>query len=258
MTKLLVMTDPHLTPGAERIIDLDPLDRLTATLDHAAHNHPDAERLILNGDLTHHGDRESYRKLHTALVDRLWPVSLVMGNHDNRGIFREVFPDCPVDPSGFVQSVVDMDSLRIITLDSLDEDGIVPMHAGHLCQRRLDWLATQLADAGKKPCLVFLHHPPFRSGFDGMDDIRLLNAAAFAEVLSHGPVAHVFAGHIHRNITSTVGSIPVTVLKSTCHQMPMLLGTDGSHHSVDEPSGYAIVLVDGADVVVHLEDVPAD
>ncbi len=255
MTKLLVMTDLHLTPGAERIIGLDPLERLLASLDHAAETHADAERLILSGDLTHYGDRESYQKLRDALTDRPWPVSFLMGNHDQRGKFRDVFPESPVDPDGFVQSVVDTGPLRIITLDSLDQDDVVLQHAGHLCDRRLDWLEAQLVDAGETPCLVFLHHPPFRSGFSGMDDIRLLNDDAFADVLSKGPVAHVFAGHIHRNITATVGSTPVTVFKSTCHQMPMLLGANGSHHSVDESSGYGIKLADGDSIVVHFEDV---
>ena len=255
MTKLLVMTDLHLTPGAERIVGLDPLERLLQALDHAAQRHSDAERLILTGDLTHFGDRASYRKLRDALSNRPWPISPLLGNHDRREAFLEIFPETPVDEKGFVQSTVDLDGLRLITLDSLDEDGEVTEHAGYLCRDRLDWLDAQLVTAKDVPCLVFLHHPPFRTGFTGMDDIMLKNEAAFRDTLAKGPVAHVFAGHVHRTITSTLGSIPVTLFKSTCHQMPMLLGEDGSHHSVDEPGGYGIVLATGDDVVVHFEDV---
>ena len=254
MSKLLVMTDLHLTPGAERINGLDPLERLRDGLDHAVRNHPDADHLILTGDLTHYGDADSYGKLALVLEDRPWPISFLIGNHDRRAAFLAAFPDCPTDPNGFVQSAVDAGDVRLITLDSVDEDGIVAEHAGHLCAERLDWLAGQLQAAGDRPCVLFLHHPPFKTGFKGMDDIRLMNDTAFLDVVQEGPVAHIFAGHVHRTIVSSARNIPATIFKSTCHQMPMLLGAAGSSHSVDEPGAYGIVLTDGANVVVHFED----
>ena len=57
-----------------------------------------------------------------------------------------------------------------------------------------------------------------------------------------------------RTITASVDGLPVTVFKSPCHQMPMLLGAPGFGHSVAEPGAYGIILTDGADVVVHFED----
>jgi hypothetical protein len=67
-------------------------------------------------------------------------------------------------------------------------------------------------------------------------------------------VKHVFAGHIHRTITASIDGLPITVFKSPCHQMPMILGQEGSGHSVDEPGAYGIILTDGDNVVVHFED----
>lgn len=255
MTKLLVMTDLHLTPGAERIIGMDPLERFLTSLRHASRHHPDAERLVITGDLTHYGDAESYQKLGDAVADCPWPISFLLGNHDKRAAFRTAFPTCPVDQNGFVQSVIDLGTLALLTLDTLDEEGVVTTHGGYLCQYRLDWLTKELERLNGKPCLLFLHHPPFRTGFSGMDAIRLLNDDAFLKRVSGSSVTHIFAGHIHRNITSSVADIPVTVFKSTFHQMPMLLGKDGSHHSVDEPSAYGIILVTDGSVVVHFEDV---
>ena len=54
-TKVLVMTDIHITKPGQRIIGLDPTERFRACLTHAAQNHPDADALVLTGDLTHHG-----------------------------------------------------------------------------------------------------------------------------------------------------------------------------------------------------------
>lgn len=254
MSKLLVMTDLHLTSRGKRIIGLDPLQRFEDGLNHAATHHPDADRLILTGDLSHYGETKSYQHLAEALKNRPWPVSFLLGNHDERAKFRTSFPDCPTDGYGFVQSVVDLGKLHLIMLDSLDEDGRVPMHAGFLCEQRLAWLSDQLVAAGDTPCLLFLHHPPFMTGFTGMDAIRLQNEAELLDLIESGPIAHIFAGHVHRTVMSSVRGIPVTVFKSTCHQMPMQLGAEGSHHSVDEPGAYGIILTDGPDVVVHSED----
>lgn len=253
MSKLLILTDLHLTVPPETIIGLDPMARLRAGLEHAARVHPDADRLILTGDLTHHGLPAEYERLRMALRDLPWPVTPLLGNHDRRAAYLAAFPETPLSPGGYVQTEVDLPDVRLITLDTLDEEAEVE-HAGRLCQARLDWLETALDGAQGKPCLLFLHHPPFATGFTGMDAIGLSNAAELLQRIKGRNIAHVFAGHVHRTITATIGGQSITVFKSPCHQMPMLLGESGSGHSVDEPGAYGIVLTRGADVVVHTED----
>ena len=253
MAKILVMTDLHLTLEGETIIGLDPGARLAQGLAHAVRVHPDADRLILMGDLTHHGRGAEYARLKSLLTALPWPVTLMIGNHDNRAAFRAAFPDAATDENGFVQSVTDAGDVRLVCLDTHEIRPSV-QHAGRLCPQRMDWLTRTLA-ADTRPCLVFLHHPPFATGFTGMDGIGLLNAAELrATLAAHANVAHVFAGHIHRTITASVDGLPVTVFKSPCHQMPMLLGAPGFGHSVAEPGAYGIILTVGADVVVHFED----
>lgn len=253
MAKILVMTDLHITPEGETIIGLDPAERLSAGLAHAAETHPDADRLVLMGDLTHHGTAENYARLKPLLAGLPWPVMLMIGNHDTRARFRVAFPDAPTDANGFVQCAVDLGDIRLICLDTHEAEPEVE-HSGRLCPARLAWLDRELA-ADTKPCLVFLHHPPFETGFTGMDRIGLTNAAELRDVLrAHPNVAHVFAGHIHRTITATMDGLPMTVFKSPCHQMPMILGQEGFGHSVDEPGAYGIILTRGDSIVVHFED----
>lgn len=253
MPKILVMTDLHVTVEGETIIGLDPGARLAAGLTHAAETHPDADRLILTGDLTHNGAPAEYSRLRGLLAGLPWPVTLMLGNHDARPAFRTAFPKAMTDPNGFVQGVVDLGDTRLICLDT-HEPTAMPHHSGHLCPARMDWLRATLA-ASTTPCLIFLHHPPFDTGFTGMDRIGLTNAAELRVLLAgHRQVRHVFAGHIHRTISASIGGLHMTVFKSPCHQMPMLLGEDGSGHSVDEPGAYGIVLANGGDVVVHTED----
>lgn len=252
MSKILIMTDPHITLEANRLAGLDSYERFGLGLAHAAAHHPDADHLVVMGDLTHYGTDEEYERVHMILQGLPWPVTLMMGNHDKREIFKKHFPDHDTDEHGYVQNIVDLDDVRLITLDSLEENAHVK-HAGLLCNHRLAFLKDALSTS-RNPCLVFIHHPPFETGFAGMDAISLLNAADVRAVLKGSVATHVFAGHIHRTITASVDGLSITTFKSTCHQMPMLLGHEGSAHSVDEPGAYGIALTRGSDVVVHFDD----
>ncbi len=256
MAKILALTDLHLTGGGERIIGLDPLARFRETLDHAVRHHGDADRMILMGDLTHNGRPAAYRDLKAALSDVPMPITWMLGNHDDRAAFLEVFPEAAVTGTGHVQEAIDLDGCRILTLDTLDgppyyEDH----HGGLLCAERLAWLDRHLRPG---PTVVFTHHPAVPVGLPGMDAIRLANGEALLSRLADlGPV-HLFSGHIHRTIAGSTRGLPWTVFKSTCHQAPLDLGTADSALSVSEPSGYGVILLDGPEVIVHHADVLPD
>ena len=49
--------------------------------------------------------------------------------------------------------------------------------------------------------------------------------------------------------------MPFSILKSTCHQMPMQLGNPSSAVSVDEPGAYGILLTTKDQIILHSEDV---
>lgn len=254
MSKFLVMTDIHLTLPPETIIGLDPVARFSQALQHAARHHPDAERLILTGDLTHHGQPEAFAMLRTMISQLPWPVSLMLGNHDLRAPFLAIFPEAPRDENGFVQQIIDLPDLRLICLDTLDEEPEIE-HAGLICPARLEWLKRALDEAPEHGAMVLMHHPPVDTGFDGMDEIGLSNQTEVRALLeSHPKLRHVMAGHIHRSIWASMAGVPVTILKSTCHQMPMALGDPDCHSSVDEPGAYGIVLTSPRDIIVHSED----
>jgi len=259
MKKLLIFTDIHIVPQGEMIIGLDPLERFAQGLQHALSNHPDAERIVITGDLTHHGTQEEYMRLHDVLSDCPLPISLTLGNHDRRAAFRDVFQNVPVTGEGYVQESVDLDETRLILLDTLDEDA-ANLHGGLLCEDRLHWMDQAIASADGRRVILGLHHPPVLTGFPGMDSIGLANRSELASRLAqHDTVVQILAGHIHRTIQGNLAvnetrNIPVFMFKSTCHQMPMHLTTDDHHISVDEPGAYGIVLNSEDGILVHTED----
>lgn len=255
MQKILVLTDLHITAAGETIIGLDPLERLTAVLAAAQADHPDAAHLILTGDLTHHGTGAEYHRLKHALADLPWPVTYMLGNHDRRAPFRAAFPKAAVTDDGYVQTFHDLPGWRLICLDTLDDPAPPDRHSGILCQARMDWLRETLATTPDR-AVVFLHHPPVVTGFDGMDAIRLRNDQDVLDLLAQFPCAvQLVAGHVHRNISGHAGHLPFVIFKSPCHQMPMKLGAPGSAHSVDEPGAYGILLLGDGGVVAHSNDV---
>lgn len=267
MSKLIVFTDLHILPEGGRIIGLDPSERLRKGIAHVNLHHPDTHHVLFTGDLTHRGDVASYQRLRDLLSELRCPYSLLLGNHDQRENFLSVFPEAPLDANGFVQQALDIaphtgqgvhpDGARLLLLDTLFAPpyNFPGSYSGFLCEQRMDWLAQQLASAGKRPVHIFMHHPPHATGFVGMDAIALKNGEAFYELLlHHGNVRHIFAGHVHRTISGTSHGIAFSVFKSPCHQQPMPFAAEDTMLSVDEPGAYGIVLLRPDGVLVHTED----
>jgi len=254
MQKIIVFTDIHLVPEGETIIGIDPFARFMRGLAHAVDHHPDAARVVLCGDLAHNAAPPEYARLRAALDTCPLPVSLMLGNHDRRAPFLAAFPEAARMETGHIQHVTDLPGHRLICLDTLNEDS-ADTHSGWLCEARLDWLDAALAGAGDRWVIVFTHHPPIETGFKGMDWIGLKNRADLsARLAAAGNVAQIVSGHIHRTIQGAAGGIPVAILKSPCHQMPMALGFQDPSLSIDEPGAYGLLLLTDAGVVVHSED----
>ncbi|WP_412508481.1 phosphodiesterase [Roseovarius sp. SYSU LYC5161] len=255
MQKIIVFTDLHYLPEGDGIIGLDPGARFAQGLAHALENHPDAARIVITGDIAHNAAPAEYDRFRRAVADCPLPVSLTVGNHDRRAPFRAAFPGAPVTAAGHVQDIVDIGAdTRLVLLDTLNEDA-EDTHSGLLCEARLAWLDRALETAGARRVIVFSHHPPFLTGFGGMDWIGLKNRAEMASRLrAHGNVVQIVSGHVHRTIQGSAGGIPAAIFKSTCHQMPMALGYRDPRLSVDEPGAYGLLLLTDDGVIVHTED----
>ncbi len=256
MFDFIHITDLHILPPGETNYGLDPAERLRMAVESIAERHgPEspapAEFVIATGDLTHHGQPAAYAVLRDILEGLPMPFHLMLGNHDERAHFRAAFPDAPVDPSGFVQQVIETDVGRFILLDTKTEG----THAGLLCEARLAWLQARLEESAE-PVFLFLHHPPMPLGIARMDRIPLLNSAALADVVAphRDRIRHMFHGHLHRPLGGSWLGIPFTSLRGTAHQVALDLSERESAPGSHEPAAYALVRVTGESVVVHTHD----
>jgi 3',5'-cyclic AMP phosphodiesterase CpdA len=236
MTEIIVLTDLHMVPEGDHIIGLDPYERLKKGIAHINRHHPNAHRVIVTGDLCHRGDLPSYERLKSVLDTLDCRYELLIGNHDRRDHFIQVFPDQSRDANGFVQRRLVVPGGVLLLLDTLYAPPyeFPKSYSGLLCKQRMEWLAQQLQESHGQTVYIFMHHPPHPTGFAGMDAIALSNGDAFYALLARFP--------------------NVSVFKSTCHQQPLVFSAEDTSLSVDEPAAYGLLVLQQDGVLVHTED----
>jgi len=122
--KIIQITDTHLMPRGTELHGLNPCERLEACIASIKEFHADAEMCIITGDLTDQGLRESYEDIREILQQLPMPFHPLIGNHDHRKIFSEVFPEVPLDKHGFVQQMLETPIGRFLLLDTVELEKI--------------------------------------------------------------------------------------------------------------------------------------
>ncbi|MDP6345843.1 MAG: phosphodiesterase [Alphaproteobacteria bacterium] len=238
--RFIHLTDLHITADDRPLYGLRPRQRLEAAIRCINEEYAGVDLVMITGDLANVGTVEEYHALREILAGLERPWHLLIGNHDARAPFREVFPDVPVDDHGFVQYGLDTEAGRFVVLDTL-KDGSVN---GLLCGQRLEWLRAELAAVGEGDVYLFLHHPP----------LRLEGGRSMAAIIEESPcrVRHLFFGHLHRPFHGSWQGIPFSGQHSTVHQFVQdLLAGPGVIRGCHQPPTFAAVnLVDGNVVII--------
>ena len=254
------MTDIHVGFAPDERPEELNLTRFRATFQRllTGPNRPDM--LVLSGDITDHGDAESFAKTAELLKDCPFPVIPLVGNHDSREGLLGAFPQVQPAEGGFLHYVIDAPlGLRIICLDTL-EDG---RHGGAFCEARARWLADRLAEAPDQPTLIFMHHPPVVAGIDWMDPApgEAWMERLRAVLTGQSQVLAIHCGHLHRQIVTRFAGIPLGVTPSVAPLVAMDLNAidkdvpDNRELITTEPPTYALHRWDGESLVSHYERV---
>jgi 3',5'-cyclic AMP phosphodiesterase CpdA len=225
------------------------LDRLTT-----GPNRPDL--LLVTGDLTDKGDPESYARLREALSACQFPVHLCVGNHDLRDPFLAQFPDVS-NAFGFIQYAIELDGLRILVLDTLEEG----RHAGAFCAIRAAWLRAKLAEKPDVPTIIAMHHPPVEVGIDWMNTAPQEPwVARFSQAMRGADqVKAIVCGHVHRPVMTLWQGRQVTVCASSSPEVALDFRpidpdtTDNRSMIVAEAPGLAFHRWDGEQLITHFD-----
>ena len=250
MTDIHIGFDPAAKPEElNRIRFRKTLDRLLAQ--------PNAiDLLVLTGDLTDHGDADSFEKTAALLEAVPCPILPMVGNHDSREGLLHAFPDTPTE-GGFVHYVHEQDGLLLVMLDTLEPG----RHGGAFCTARRDWLRGQLNARPNTPTLIFMHHPPVVSGVDWMDPAPdeewIANFAAAID--GHDQILAIHCGHLHRPLHTSFRGVPLGVTPSVAPLVSLDLRpidptrADNRDLITTEPATYALHRWDGESLVTHYE-----
>jgi 3',5'-cyclic-AMP phosphodiesterase len=250
MLKIVLISDPHVRPRGKKIRGIESAARLDACVRRINELAGDADLCVLMGDNVDPSTEESYRTLFECLGPLSMPTRFLIGNHDDRGILLRLRPDLPCDENGFLQGALDTPDGLLLFLDTFKAG----TEAGDYAPAKLDWLKHQLAAAGQKPVYIFMHHPPFRTGFF-IDTMMLEEPAPLLETLrAAGTVRHVFLGHTHRAASGSWNGIAWTTLHGTAYQSDFeLLPAKPNYRS--GPAQIGILLIDRGESVLHFEDI---
>ena len=219
---------------------------------------PRPDAVIASGDLTDHGRAEEYDLLREILSDLIPPVFVIPGNHDRRDVLLKAFASedyMPAPDAPFVNYAIDRYPLRLIGLDTT----VPEHHHGMMCEERLRWLDATLSARRDCPTLIFMHHPPFRTGVQWMDASGLHGGRMMEEIVRrHRQVVRVACGHIHRPIYVAWAGTIASTSPSTCHQVSLnLTGQNGFEFAMEPRAVQLHVWDDGYGLISHLSYVPA-
>ena len=249
------ITDIHLGFDPDNPVEFNR-KRLDQVLRHLNEGPNRPDLLIATGDLTEHGDAASYKRLANALSICNFPVHLCLGNHDNRGNFSTQFRDVPV-VDGFVQYALDLENIRILMLDTLEEG----RHGGAFCEVRAEWLSNRLAEDRSTPTVIVMHHPPVEVGIAWMNTHPEEQwVSNFAQAIQGAPnIKAIICGHVHRSITVPWQGTAVAICSSTAPQVTLDLTPidperpDNRPMIIADQPAYALHLWNGRELVSHFD-----
>ena len=242
--KLVQITDTHIKTVDGGLISPedadDALRRAVARINALAPEIGGIDAVIHTGDLVDTGAPEEYARFVEIMKDLRPPLYALPGNHDARGPLRAAGLAPSAAPAeGPIRCALDFGPVRALLLDCVSPGA----SHGELDAAQIAWAEAEIdaAAAEGRPAIVFAHHPPFKSGVDFMDDIRLLNGAALADMLATKPNHRLFAcGHHHRAIITDMAGAPAIAAPAVAGVLSVQFGPNARPSSTDEQSALTL------------------
>ena len=152
--------------------------------------------LIVSGDVSEDGSRESYRRTSKLLSAVGVPVLALPGNHDDPARMSAYFPIGPWDGP----HAIEFAGWQLTLLDSTEPGRI----SGAFSQQALKQLDGLLQRGSSRHHLIALHHQPVPVGAPWIDRYRLDSPEEFFSVIDRVPAMRCIVwGHVHQDFRSS-------------------------------------------------------
>jgi len=205
------ITDTHITRDGEQA------RYLSDAIAWINQMQPRPVAVLVSGDTVDDGRREQYAILRDILARCTAAVYMVPGNHDRREPLRDILPTShfPGVRGERLHYAVDGHPVRIVGIDT-SEPG---RPGGYLDAASLAWFDDCLSAAPAHPTLVFMHHPPFRTGVNAADLLGFQGLRRWTKIVARHPaVQRIIAGHVHCTRRADVAQALATTSISTAPQ----------------------------------------
>lgn len=206
------ISDSHVSLASldegQRLQDLERTIADINTLDPA----PDV--IFHTGDVAHNGTEDEYAAACHLLEQARAPLFVIPGNKDDRANLRNAFAGRGYlrSNSEFIDYAIEDYPIRLIAVDTKSARG----NKGDFCRARAERLVAAIDADDSKPVAVFTHHPPFDVPVGpeviNFETPEMMVRLREAILLRPGRVIAVLSGHVHRDTSGRVGSIPATVV----------------------------------------------
>lgn len=191
--------------------------------------------VLVTGDVADKGHPQEYALARAILDELRVPCFFIPGNHDKRSAMRAGLGEQPyLPPHGrAICYTVEDFPLRLVAIDSTEPG----RQGGFFDSERLAWIDATLAEQPDRPTLLFMHHPPMRTGIIFLDRFGFHNLKLFADVLTrHGQVVRIICGHVHRETMRPWNGTVVSTAVSTAPKfVPEVFDRKTLGYSIDPP-----------------------
>lgn len=251
-TYLAQLTDTHvIDPLRHEKQFVDVNGRAAMAVASICAEAPQMGAVLATGDLTNWGRREQYAQLMDLLSPLAIPVLAIPGNHDERTELKLHFPDLPwADAQHASWDITVNDHVRIIGLDSIDPG----LDGGNFDSEREAWLDNVLsvpADSAVTHTVLALHHPPFLSGVQWMDESGFQNLDRLVSTIQDSAITQIVCGHLHRPTQAIVAGVPASVGLSTVQHVALDFRDEATVSLIHDPVGYQIHRFHGSQSLTH-------
>lgn len=211
--KVVQITDLHLglRAGTMYGVAIDTDSTLAAVLQDIGRQAPDADLMLVTGDLAEDPVAATYERLREALSAQSMPVHCLAGNHDDRALMERILRG----PRPTCDRVVASGAWIIVLLDST----VPGQTGGALDDDELALLEESLASHPARNALICVHHPMMPVGCRWLDRLGLANAdALFGVTDRHDRVRGMLFGHAHQHFEAERRGVRILGTPSTCLQ----------------------------------------
>lgn len=202
--KFLHISDTHYlmnNPGDLYGVNFEPNNIFEKFL--KSHDFSVYDFIVHTGDIISDGNKEDYsafKQLIAQYIPNEIPVYYVLGNHDKREDFVEIFE--PNFSKKKYYYSVNYQGYRLIFLDTLAKGE----HAGVLGLEQENWIIEELKKSSENGTLIFQHHP-YEIGWHS-GELEISVSENYKNAIQHSDCIGLFSGHLHMGQSSIVYGKP--------------------------------------------------